>query len=105
MDLATDADPSRIISVEIPLLYEAELQTMVDRVLVVWCTEETQVRRLRERQPGLSETELYERIISQMPIDEKRKRADIVVSSELPPAEMEQSVATIYNNLLQPTRA
>src|SRR6266699_4815668 len=63
---------------DIPLLYETGGERLGDRVVGVACSNKTQVRRLMERM--LVERSAAEQMIkSQMPLDEKIRRADHVV--------------------------
>jgi dephospho-CoA kinase len=63
---------------DIPLLYETRAQTLCDRVVVVACSSRTQLRWLMER-ASLERATVEQMINSQMPLDEKIKRADHVV--------------------------
>lgn len=68
----------KILLVEVPLLYEVEFPLSRDLDLAVASSESVQIRRLREER-GLG-TELIRLMLrSQMPIEEKIKRANIVV--------------------------
>ncbi|MBK3493566.1 dephospho-CoA kinase [Viridibacillus sp. YIM B01967] len=69
---------ARHIIMDIPLLFESRLQHFVDNILVVSVKEETQLRRLMERN-NLSESEAKARISSQLPLFEKEKGADAVI--------------------------
>src|SRR5436309_6860429 len=63
---------------DIPLLYETGGETLCDRVVVVACSPDIQLANLmRKMELGRSAAEAM--INSQMPIDEKIKRADHVV--------------------------
>jgi len=62
---------------EATLIYEASYQPSFDCVMVCWCRREQQFERLKQR--GLSVEEAERRIAAQMPIDEKRRRADEVI--------------------------
>lgn len=66
---------------EIPLLIEAGALAMVDKVLVVTAEQESQISRLEKRY-GISREEALLRISSQLPLDEKVRYADWVVSAE-----------------------
>jgi dephospho-CoA kinase len=71
---------------DIPLLYETGGETLCDRVVVVACSPDLQLQRLRER-AGIA-PEAAEQIISaQVPLTEKIKRADHIVWNNAP-AEM-----------------
>ena len=63
---------------DIPLLYETSGETLCDRVVVVACSSRTQLRWLIER-TSLEHAAAKRMINSQMPLDEKVRRADHVV--------------------------
>jgi dephospho-CoA kinase len=63
---------------DIPLLYETGGETFCDRVVVVACSGKVQLNRLRKRMSiGISEAK--QMIESQMPLEEKIRRADHVI--------------------------
>lgn len=68
----------KILLVEVPLLYEADFPLSRDLDLVVAASESVQSLRLREMR-GLAADLIRRMLRSQMPIEEKIKRADIVV--------------------------
>ena len=84
-----------VLIVDIPLLYENERTDRVETVIVVWVDTETQLRRLVERN-GLSEHEARQRIAAQMPLDEKRARADVVIDNSSSPENTRRQVDAIY---------
>jgi dephospho-CoA kinase len=63
---------------EIPLLYETGGEKLCDRVVVVACSSQTQLRWLMER-TSLERAAAEEMINSQILLDEKIRRADHVV--------------------------
>ena len=63
---------------DIPLLYETGGETFCDRVVVVACSAKVQLARLRKRM-SVKSAEAKQMIHSQMPLEEKIKRADHVV--------------------------
>jgi dephospho-CoA kinase len=63
---------------DIPLLYETSGETLCDRVVVVACSPDIQLSSFVERSK-LNRTTAMEMINSQMPLEEKMKRADHVV--------------------------
>jgi dephospho-CoA kinase len=67
-----------IIIYEVPLLFEAGVNTRVDKIIVVTADRETQVARLKRRN-GLTRRQAFRRISSQMPLAEKVRRADFVL--------------------------
>lgn len=70
----------RFVVLDIPLLYESGLEHLTDKVLVVWVPKELQLERLMKRN-SLSEEEALNRIHAQLPLDEKRKKADAVIDN------------------------
>lgn len=73
-------DPHRLVVVDIPLLYESKLQEPYAEILLVYASPEIQKQRLMQRD-HLNETEAEARLSSQMPIEEKKKLADIVIDN------------------------
>ena len=65
---------------DIPLLYENKLEDQFDLVIVVYVDEKTQLNRLMTRN-DFTEEEARRRIASQLSLEEKKKRADIVFNN------------------------
>lgn len=82
------------VAVEMPLLFEAGLEGWFDSVVVVAASEETQVRRLQERD-GLDETDARRRLAAQMPLQAKTARANHVIWNDGRPAEAASQVRQI----------
>lgn len=70
----------RCVVMDIPLLFESQLTHFVDTTMVVYVQELNQLNRLMNRN-GFSEEEAYQRIQSQMSMDEKKELADIVLDN------------------------
>ena len=83
--------------VEAALILEAGFNQELDKVVVCWCGREQQLQRLQVR--GLTAREAEMRIASQMPIDEKRRRADEVIDCSVSFAETEQQVDRVLARL------
>lgn len=69
-----------IAVLDVPLLYEVHWEPLCDTVWVVYVDEETQLRRLIERN-GYTEQVARDRIASQMAMAEKRAKADAVIDN------------------------
>jgi dephospho-CoA kinase len=63
---------------DIPLLYETGGERLCDRVVVVACSQNVELARLRKRM-SVGSADAKQMINSQMPLDEKIRRADHVV--------------------------
>jgi dephospho-CoA kinase len=74
----THLNSSDFFFADIPLLYETGGETLCDRVVVVACSPDVQLGRLLQR--GSIDRSAAEKLVkSQMPLEEKIKRADHVV--------------------------
>ncbi|MEK4028511.1 MULTISPECIES: dephospho-CoA kinase [Bacillaceae] len=78
-DAAVAAGKQTII-MDIPLLFESELTWMVEKVIVVYTSEATQLDRLMARN-HLDEAAAKARIASQLPLADKVERADAVIDN------------------------
>jgi len=87
-----------VLVVEIPLLVEAKLQCLVDKVVVVAAEQETQMNRLKMRS-SLSYRQISQRMESQLPIREKVRFADWVVTTDCEMAETRSQVERIWREL------
>lgn len=80
-----------LVVVDIPLLYEGNYEKYVDKVAVVYVPETTQLARLIKRD-GLTESKAKQRINSQLSIEEKKQKADIVFDNQNSPEDTEKAV-------------
>jgi dephospho-CoA kinase len=71
---------AEIVVLDVPLLFEAELECRCDAIVVVSAPAEVQRRRALDR-PGMTEDKFAAIIKKQMPDAEKRKRADFILDS------------------------
>ena len=93
-------DPRHPIAIDdIPLLYETGREQDFEKVIVVACEPEEQVRRVMQRN-GLSESEARARIAAQWPIAEKLQRADYVIRTDGPFDETNRHVKDVWNQLI-----
>lgn len=73
--------PEGLIFVEIPLLYEAKLEYLCDKIICVFLNKKQQVIRLMERE-GIDEDYALAKIHSQMDLYMKKEFADYVINSQ-----------------------
>ena len=94
-EVSTLVDP-RVLLV-VPLLFEANMTDLVTEIWVVRCSPEQQLRRMMERD-RLSLEEAQARLNSQLPLEEKVTRADVVLdNSSTPEALLKQvDLALLY---------
>lgn len=82
MEYWAQADPGSLTIVDIPLLFESGLDKLYDfkDIVVVYATRDAQLERLMARD-GMSREEAEKRLAAQMPIEEKRALADVVIDN------------------------
>ncbi|MBE9177445.1 dephospho-CoA kinase [Oculatella sp. LEGE 06141] len=75
----------------IPLLFEVQMTDLVSEIWVISCTPEQQQARLRQRD-RLTVEQIQARIDSQLPIAEKRRRADVILDNSSTLEALQQQV-------------
>lgn len=91
-------EPQKIQVWEIPLLFEAKMEHLVDIVVVVASSRDFQVERLMERD-GLSRNEALRRIQAQYSLEEKIRRADYVLNNDETEEILQKQVDLLWEKL------
>lgn len=89
---------SVLLVLMIPLLYESGLESLTDKIAVVYCEPEQQLQRLMARN-GFSQKEAQARLDAQMPITEKRARADYCIDNRSDPAHTREQIQELLGVL------
>jgi dephospho-CoA kinase len=92
------AEKSPIIQAVIPLLFEFNLQDMADKILVVYIPREKQIERLALRD-GISASEAARMVDTQMPVEEKVRRADFVIRNDGDIEDTRRHIRTLWKSL------
>jgi dephospho-CoA kinase len=95
--------PEAVVIYEVPLLFEAKVDRRVDVIIVVTADQQTQIKRMARR-TGLSRRDILGRIRSQLPLAQKRRRADVVLDGTLSRARLARQVAHLYREFSQQAR-
>lgn len=74
------AETEDIFFMDLPLLFELQYEDWFDQIWLVDVTVETQLSRLMTRN-ALSQVEAEKRIAAQLSLQEKRKRADVLIDN------------------------
>ena len=74
------SDEAPAAAAEIPLLFEANLERMVDRIVVVTCSEADQITRMLAR-GRFSAEEVHHQLAAQWPLAEKEALADYLITT------------------------
>lgn len=102
IETVRQSDEVGLLIYEVPLLYEAGLESLFDRVVAVVASREAQAERLQAREasagrPPLTEDAIDARLTAQLSSDEKARRADEVIRTDVPMDETRQAVARIVS--------
>ncbi|MFQ6121597.1 MAG: dephospho-CoA kinase [Dehalococcoidales bacterium] len=87
-----------VVVLEAPLLLEAGWTSLADEVWVTAASENTVLKRLRER-TRLSEEESLARIRSQLPTEERVRHADVVIDTDCSLTELKAKVKKLWQGL------
>ena len=95
------AEPHAIAVVEAALLIEAGYTDRLDKLIVTWCTPEQQLERLTTPGAGrgLTIEQALQRIAAQMPLEEKRRRADEFIDCSGSLAQTREQTVALYARL------
>lgn len=89
-----------LLVLDIPLLYEADLNYLCEKVLLVYVDEKTQVKRVMERD-HCSEEEAFRIIEKQMPLSQKKKLADYCIDNSGGLKELHKNVEKFYHEIVK----
>ena len=92
--------PDAVVILDIPLLFETAMERDLAEVIVVYVPEAVQRERLMQRD-GIAEKAAMARIRSQMPIEEKRRRATLVIDNSGSRAASRDQTLAAYHRLQQ----
>ncbi len=88
----------KAVFVGIPLLFEANMQDMFDKIIFVYAEEHIRLKRLMERN-NFSLPEAKARVSAQMSQDEKVKLSDYVINNNGSICKLEEQVINLCNGL------
>jgi len=93
------AGKTDIVVVDAPLLVEAHLDSLVDKLVVVKCQKRRQIERCQEKF-RLQKEEILRRIESQMSIRKKMEIADLVIENSLTRSHTRKQVRKAWRDML-----
>jgi len=86
-----------VVVLEAAILFEANWTSLVDEIWVTVAPEEVVVPRLQEK--GLDPAQVRARIHSQLPTEERAKRANVVIDNNGDLAQLKAKVETLWRQL------
>jgi len=89
----------KILIIDAALIYEAKIDRLMDKIIVVYIDEDEQIKRLIKRN-NLSKKEALQRIKSQMPMKEKVEMADYVIDNSSSLDKTKEQVEKIWQSLV-----
>ena len=89
---------SKIVVLDVPLLFETGNDALCDYVVVVHAGEDT-IRRRALARPGMTENKLAGILKTQMPASEKCERADFVMDTDLSPEVTQQHLCSWLDDM------
>ena len=92
---------TRVVILDIPLLFEAKLDRLTKPIIVVWVDAETQEKRLVKRD-GISKEQATKKITSQLPLDWKRDHANVVIDNSGTLEALKDQVTDVYEQITVP---
>lgn len=92
-------NPDAVAILDIPLLFETGSRRPLSEIIVVYVPEALQLRRLMKRDQ-IDEKAAMARIRSQMPIDEKRRRATLVIDNSVDIETTRKQAEHVFQHLL-----
>jgi dephospho-CoA kinase len=90
--------PHAVVILDIPLLFETQMEIDLAEIIVVYAPERIQLTRLMARD-CLDEDAALARIRSQMPIKEKRRRATMVIDNDGSLTRCRDQALAVYQHL------
>src|SRR5258708_21292674 len=95
-------DPSAVVLAEAALIFEAGAGKRFDKIIVVTCKPEQKAARLAQRMgidEAAAQTEVERRMKSQIPDEEKARRADYVIDNSGSLEETRRQVEKVFTEL------
>lgn len=94
-----ESSKAAIAVVEAPVIFERGYEDKFDKIIAVYADEETALKRLAAK--GVKREDALLRLKSQLPADEKKKRADYVIDNGGSPEETARQAGRIFEKLLR----
>ncbi len=85
-----------LAGVEAALIFESKMERILNAVIVVTAPMKKRIEWIKSRD-GFSQEEILKRINSQMPLEEKIKRADYVIDNDHALSDLAKKVDELYN--------
>lgn len=88
-----------MVILDVPLLFESNLNQICGVTMTVFCDKDVQIKRLRSRNPELTEEDAEKRVNSQMSNQERNFLADYIVDNNGTMKELEKSIDLLLKQI------
>ncbi len=99
---AINNSQEELLFLDIPLLYEVQLDKICDKIIVVYVDEETEISRLMKRNK-IDRDDALLLIHQQISIEEKRNKADYIIDNRLNFEDLYQNIEKVLEVLKDET--
>lgn len=93
-----NSNPEAVVIIDSALMIESKNYKNVDKVILLTCSEDLQIRRVMDRS-GESKKIVINRIKAQMSLEKKLKYADHVLNNNGTKGELQAQINKLYKNL------
>ncbi|CAI4038071.1 hypothetical protein SMKI_04G4110 [Saccharomyces mikatae IFO 1815] len=93
----------RMCVLDVPLLFEGNLDSICGVTISVICTQELQLERLMTRNPELSQEDAKNRLSSQMNTDERMTRSDYILQNNSTLVDLYEQIESVIKKI-RPSR-
>lgn len=95
---------TKLVIIEIPLLYETGADKLMDAVILVSASKESQKQRALDR-PNMTEEKFEALLAKQMPDAQKRAKADFIIDTDKTLEETATDIEAVINEITANIRA
>jgi dephospho-CoA kinase len=98
MEAARFSGKFPIVVVDAALIYEVSIEQMFDIIIVVNCRKDTRIKRVMQRD-DMKRDDVLSRMRHQIPLEEKAKWADVVITNNGTEEELKKSVDEAFEKI------
>ena len=93
-------ESGKIVIFMAPLLFEANLDRFCDQIWVIGSSQQSQIKRLKKRD-NLSKKEALKRIKAQIPLQQKKEKADVVIENDSSIKNLKEKIDFYWKKILK----
>lgn len=88
----------KILFIDIPLLFEAKFEDVVDLIVLVYVTKDVQIHRLMERD-RITKKFALQKIHAQLALEDKKKKADYIIDNNKSVEETKKNIQELLDKI------